>query len=59
MREQSPDQYVDKSERQFDRRTRLRALLSDLALSALMIAPSSSVRIAFEEMHRTESLLHD
>jgi hypothetical protein len=59
MREQSPDQYDDNLEHQSDRKKRLRALLVDIVLSSVMIASSSNVRTAFEEIHRTDSLPHN
>jgi hypothetical protein len=59
MREKSPDEYIDTLEHRFRRRARVRAFLTQLAVTTAFVPDQAAIKAAFEENQRPDTLPHD
>jgi hypothetical protein len=59
MSELSPEEYIDKLERHFRLRERIRRYLVDVAVSGLLMTDPMSAQAVFKEIHKTDTLPHD
>ena len=59
MREKSAEEFIDKLERQFRMRARIKSFLFDAAISAMAITNSYGAIAVYNETHKIDTLPHD